>query len=63
MKSGDLVELGKDNNTYGIVIRKHPTKGVVEVFWSVDDIGWESCARLRIVSEFTKSVHRSRRLH
>ena len=54
MNIGDLVELGKDNDAFGIVIRKHPTKGVVEVYWSEDDIGWESCARLRIISETHK---------
>ena len=58
MKIGDLVELGKDSQTFGLIIRKHPTKGVVEVYWSIEDVGWESCARLRIVSEITKSQHR-----
>jgi len=49
---GDLVTLTGTSTPMGIVIYKHPTKGVVKVHWSDDNPSWESCGRLRIIVSF-----------
>jgi len=48
--AGDLVSL-KGTPCIGIIIYKHPTKGVARVFWSQDDTGWESTARLALIQK------------
>jgi hypothetical protein len=57
--TGDLVSL-KSTARIGIVIYKHPTKGVARVFWSENDTGWESTARLVLIQ---KSNCYKKRLH
>ena len=51
MKAGDLVRL-KSISTLemGLVVYKHPTKEVVQVFWADIGFNWESCARLCVIS-------------
>ncbi len=51
MNRGDLVRIGKYSTSLGIVVYKHPTKGIVQVYWADDGFNWESCARLEILSE------------
>jgi hypothetical protein len=55
---GDLVRIGKYSKSMGIVIYKHPTKGVVQVYWSDVGFNWESCGRLEIISEFDTTALR-----
>ena len=53
MKAGDLVKLvGIKDDSLGLVIYKHPTKGVAQIFWSDIGFNWESTSRLSIVSQF-----------
>lgn len=52
MVRGDLVSLGKHDNAIGIVIYKHPTKEVAQIYWSDAGFTWESCGRLEIISSF-----------
>lgn len=54
MVLGDLVSLGKHDNAIGLVVYKHPTKGVAQVYWSDVGFAWESCARLKIISSFDR---------
>jgi hypothetical protein len=35
----------------GIVIYKHPTKGVARVMWSIAGFSWDSCGRLKVVNK------------
>ena len=51
MKAGDLVKIGRGKDeSLGLVIYKHPTKGVAHVFWSDIGFNWESTSRLVLVS-------------
>ena len=53
MKVGDLVNLKSVNSLeMGLVVYKHPTKEVVQVFWADIGFNWESCARLCIMSSY-----------
>lgn len=54
MTPGDLVSLGKHDNAIGIIIYKHPTKEVVQIYWSDVGLTWESCARVEIISSFAR---------
>lgn len=50
MHVGDLISMTGFPEIIGIIIYRHPTKGVVKVYWPNDDPSWESCARLKIIS-------------
>jgi len=52
---GDLVKLAGTSSTFGMIVYKHPTKGVVRVYWPDDKPSWESCGRLEIISSFDQS--------
>ena len=49
MEVGDLVKIASDKDL-GIIVYRHPTKGVVQVYWHSTGFNWESCARLEIIS-------------
>ena len=55
MKRGDLVKIEKDSEDLGIIVYKHPTKGVAQVYWPIIGFNWESCARLEIISSCDQS--------
>ena len=60
MNIGDLVRIGKRSEDVGIVLWRHPTKGLVKVYWSGEGIGWESCARLEILATAPETLDPTR---
>ena len=51
MQKGDLVKrCNSEDEIVGLIIYKHPTKGVVFVLWPDNEKSWESCSKLFLIS-------------
>ena len=49
MERGDLIIL-KGADGIGLIVYKHPTKGVAHVYWSDVGFNWESTSRLTLIA-------------